>query len=129
MTRQGDFSQIDESELPGFLRALIDELRQEIDHNPELDPSRTASELAPEQRHLITNRGEPDNLTVLQALRELGMLSADDLEMQRKAAPSYDTADATIEAMVTSSLETFIRVYLEYLLVQRKNGNAVEGAA
>lgn len=129
MSPQTDLSTIDESELPGYLQALTDELREEVKRNPGLEPSRTASELAPEQRHLIMNRGDPDNLAVLQALRDLDSLSFDNLEMQRKAAPSYDYEAATIEAIVTSSLETFIHNYLESQLQQQAENTTTEQVA
>jgi hypothetical protein len=104
--------------VPEYLKQVLDEAEDAVAMNDDPNNSQIADEVATEQRHLITDRGERDNLAVLQDLRDLDALSVGNLEMHQKGAISYNRPDATIEAIVVSSLETFIYEHLEQLAEQ-----------
>jgi len=99
---------------PEYLEAVIDEAEECQRLEPDWSVEQIADSVAFDQMHLFHSTNEdPTNLEVLQDLRDLDVLSARDLDMNRTAAPSYDHAEATIQALVISSLARFIREYLE----------------
>jgi len=98
---------------PEYLNEVLDEAEECQRLEPGWSAGQVADSVAFDQMNLIASRhGEPTNLEVLQDLRDLDMLSARDLDMNRTAAPSYNPAEATIQALVISSLSKFIREYL-----------------
>lgn len=99
---------------PEYLEAVIDEAEEFQRLEPNRSVEQIADSVAFDQLHLFHSTNEdPTNLEVLQDLRDLDVLSARDLDMNRTAAPSYDHAEATIQALVISSLSRFIRECLE----------------
>ncbi len=94
---------------PSYLNDVLEEARETQELEPGWSNRKVAESVAMDQNHLISNLTEkPDNLEVLQSLREKGFLSARDLGDLRTLAPSYDHAEGTIEALVIASLEKFI---------------------
>ena len=104
----------DSDSRPEYLNAVIDEAEECQRLEPDWSADQIADSVAFDQQQLFHSTNEdPTNLEVLQDLRDLDVLSARDLDMNRTAAPSYDHAEATIQALVISSLARFIREYLE----------------
>lgn len=104
----------DSDSRPEYLNAVIDEAEECQRLEPDWSADRVADSVAYDQQHLISSRfSNPSNLDVLQDLRDLDVLSARDLDMHRTAAPSYDHAEGTIQALVVASLSRFVREYLE----------------
>jgi hypothetical protein len=98
------------------LNSVLTEAEEYVETESHMTVDEIAREVADNNRHLTTHRASgarPTDLEVLAELRERGYLSVDNLEMHKQAATSYDEAEATVEALVTASLERFIYDHLE----------------
>ena len=95
------------NDLPDYLQSIVNEAQRYYD-NSDVTVSEAAYDVASEQRHIVSNRGERDNLEVLQDLREAGYLCTDELDNYSRAASTYDHDEATLEAIVQRSLEELL---------------------
>lgn len=94
-------------ELPDYLQAILDEAK-EYQSDSDQPASAVAHDVATEQRGLVSNRHGQKNLDVLMDLRDAGALCTDELEHYQKFTLADDVHDATIEAIVTRSLEELL---------------------
>ena len=101
--------------VPEYLRDVLEEAEDRL-ATSDSPPSTVASRVA-EEHHELTDQlhGDDryDNLDVLQDIRDLHGICADELDAYRATSPSEGSwGEATVEAIVRRSLEDLICTHL-----------------
>lgn len=98
--------------IPPYLREVLEEATDYYEGNSEVSHVDAAHEIAHRNESLIRmGEGERDALDVLQDIRRVHSLCADEFETYRQGRDT-DYADSIIEAVALRSLEELINVHL-----------------
>jgi hypothetical protein len=98
--------------VPPYLNKLADWAAEYQDETPDVTPADAAYEVAHQNESLISSQsGERGPLDVLQDLKRLGAVCADEFETYRRHVET-DYPESVIEAIALRSLEEFIAIQL-----------------